>query len=150
LILYVDTSALVKLYAEEEGTGVVEQALDEAELATTSVVAYVEARAALARKAREGVFSPEEHQEAIVALDEDWETFEKLEATWGIVRVAGDLAERHALRGFDATHLASALLIRAATSVGAEVDEVRFLSFDSDLMKAAGTVMRVYEPGDEG
>ncbi len=150
MILYVDTSALVKLYAEEEGTEVVERAVKEAELVAASVVAYAEARSALARKAREGVFSPEEHQEAIAALDEDWETFEKLEATRGIVRVAGDLAERHALRGFDAIHLASALLIRAATSVEPEEDEVRFLSFDSGLMEAAGKVMRVYEPGEGG
>jgi len=111
LILYLDTSALVKLYAEEEGTETVELAVDEAEAVATSVVAYAEARAALARKLREDVFSPEEHSEAVEALGEDWESVYKPEVTEDLVRAAGDLAEAHALRGFDAIHLASALLV---------------------------------------
>lgn len=65
-----DTSALVKLYVVEEGREVVEQAVEEAGVISTSVVAYAEARAALARKRREGVFSAEEHQEAVDALNE--------------------------------------------------------------------------------
>ncbi len=148
LILYVDTSALVKLYVVEEGREVVEQAVEEAELISISVVAYAEARAALARKRREGVFSAEEYREAVDALNEDWETFEKPEVTEGIVRVAGDVAEEHALRGFDAIHLASALTIRAAASEESEEagEAVFFLGFDSDLTKAAGKVMRTYEP----
>jgi trans-2-enoyl-CoA reductase len=36
-------------------------------------------RAALARKLREDVFSPEKHREAVEALDEDWETLDKPE-----------------------------------------------------------------------
>jgi uncharacterized protein len=52
LILYLDTSTLVKLYAEEEGTETVERAADEAEAIATSVVAYAEPRAAFARKLR--------------------------------------------------------------------------------------------------
>lgn len=143
-----DTSALVKLYSVEEGREVVERAVEEAELVATSIVAYAEARAALARKCREGVFSAEEHREAVDALNEDWETFEKPEVTEGIVRAAGDLAEEHALRGFDAIHLASALTIRAAASEESEEvgEAVFFLGFDSDLTKAAGRVMRTYGP----
>ncbi len=151
MILYLDTSALVKLYAEEEGTEVVERAVEEAELVATSVVAYAEARAALARKHREGVFSDEERREAVEALDEDWETFEKPEVTEDLAREAGDLAEEHALRGFDAIHLASALLARDAWSWQGEEEiekAVFFLGFDSNLTKAAREVMRVYEPGE--
>jgi uncharacterized protein len=64
LILYLDTSALVKLYAVEEGREAVEHAVEEAELIVTSAIAYAEARATLALKHREGVFSEEEHSEA--------------------------------------------------------------------------------------
>lgn len=66
----------------------------------------------------------------------------------GIVRAAGDLAEEHALRGFDAIHLGSALTVRAAASEESEEvgEAVFFLGFDSDLTKAAGKVMRTYEP----
>lgn len=148
MILYLDTSALLKLYALEEGRDLVEQAVDEAMVISTSSVAYAEARASLARKRREGVFSDDELREAVAALEEDWNTFEKLAATESTARMAGDLAEGHALRGFDAIHLASALLIRVAALEEAgesAEDTVRFLSFDGDLSRAAEKTMRIYE-----
>lgn len=86
------------------------------------------------------------------AFDDDWETFEKLQTTEDVSRMAGNLAEEHALRGFDAVHLASALLVCTAAlerdDEKAE-DPVLFLSFDSALMKAARKVMRAYEPGED-
>jgi len=51
--LYLDTSALVKLYIAEEGSLLVRTALADARFVATSVVAYVEARAAFARRRRE-------------------------------------------------------------------------------------------------
>ena len=142
MILYLDTSALVKLYAEEEGTELVERAVDEAEVVTTSIVAYAEARAALARKLRE----------AVEALDEDWETLDTYEATDELVRTAGALAEEQALRGFDAIHLASVLLVREVRrqQTGESTEEaVLFLGFDSHLTEAAGKVIRVYEQTED-
>jgi uncharacterized protein len=132
----------------EKGRRAVEHAVEEAELIVTSAVAYTEARATLARKHREGVFSGEEHSETVAALDEDWRTIEALSVTENVARLAGDLAERHALRGFDAIHLASALLARAAiigqSSGEADHEDVLFLGFDSDLVEAAARVMSVH------
>lgn len=86
--------------------------------------------------------------EAVAALDVDWRTFETLAVTENVARLAGGLAERHSLRGFDAIHLASAILIRVAaveeTEEGAE-DTARFLSFDEDLSREAAKVIHVYE-----
>jgi uncharacterized protein len=53
LILYLDTSSLVKLYVEESGTPETERLVDGASLVCTSVVAYAEARSALTRLHRE-------------------------------------------------------------------------------------------------
>ena len=65
-------------------------------------------------------------------IDRDWSGFLTLpvEKVW---RQAGDLAERHGLRGADSIHLASflALIPRMAQS------SVRFSSFDSRLNAAA-------------
>jgi antitoxin (DNA-binding transcriptional repressor) of toxin-antitoxin stability system len=52
--LYLDTSALVKLYVDEEGALAVRHAVDQAELVATSAIAYAEARAAFARRHWEG------------------------------------------------------------------------------------------------
>ena len=57
MILYLDTSALVKLYIEESGSQEVKKALEEARIVSTSRVAYVEARAGIAMKYREGELS---------------------------------------------------------------------------------------------
>jgi hypothetical protein len=56
LILYLDTSSLVKLYVEETGSPEVEGLADKASLLCTSVIAYPEARSALARLHRGGAF----------------------------------------------------------------------------------------------
>ena len=53
--LYLDSSALVKLYVVEDGSSLVRQFVDQAEIVSTSLVTYVEARAALSRRRREGV-----------------------------------------------------------------------------------------------
>jgi uncharacterized protein with PIN domain len=49
MMLYLDTSALVKLYVDEPLSQELSAALDEAEAVATSLLAYAEARAAFAR-----------------------------------------------------------------------------------------------------
>jgi len=129
LILYLDTSSLVKLYVEESGTPETERLVDEALLVCTSVVAYAEARSALARLRREQKLSEEEHEFAKADLDEDWPRYLALDVTREVWHAAGNLAERHALRGFDSIHLAS-LLHLTHTDLG---EPVQFSSFDDHL-----------------
>ena len=57
MILYLDTSALVKLYADEPGSGLVRDAVRNAQLTVCHLIAYVETRAAFAKKRRMGEFS---------------------------------------------------------------------------------------------
>lgn len=46
MILYLDTSSLIKLYVEEDGSSEIESLVEQATLVCTSVVAYPEARSA--------------------------------------------------------------------------------------------------------
>lgn len=124
MILYLDTSSLIKLYVEETGSSEIESLVGQATLVCTSVVAYPEARSALARLCREGALTPDEHAISKADLDE------ALGAVW---RQAGDLAEKHALRGFDSLHLASFLYL-LDESLG---EPVQFSSFDGRLNGAA-------------
>ena len=107
--VYLDTSALVKLYVDEDGSQVVRDVLSAAAAVATSSVAYPEARAALARREREGAFSAADLRAAVADLDRDWSAYVVLEVSDAAARWAGELAERHSLRGFDAVHLACAL-----------------------------------------
>lgn len=131
MILYLDTSALVKLYVEEAGSAAVTTWVDEATVVATSRVAYAEARAAFARHRREGGFTAGLWRRAVANLDDDWSRYTIVEVSDAIVRGAGRFADRHALRGFDAIHLAAALELRRAR------DQIRFGCFDERLSLAA-------------
>ncbi|OGD11731.1 MAG: hypothetical protein A2Y86_09400 [Candidatus Aminicenantes bacterium RBG_13_62_12] len=132
MILYLETSNLVKLYVREKDSETVRESVRIAEVVATSVLAYTEARAAFARKLREKGISEEAHKGVKEALDRDWPSYFVLNAAAGTARVAGDLAEKYGLRGFDALHLASAMELRAAGASG-----LCFSTADARLRDAA-------------
>jgi predicted nucleic acid-binding protein len=133
LIVYLDTSSLIKLYVEEEGSVATRALVASAAVVATCVLAYPEARSALARLRREGGLTGVEQARAKGDLDRDWGGFLALpvDAVW---RQAGDLAERHhGLRGADSIHLASYLSL-----IGRQEGlPVLFSSFDERLNLAA-------------
>lgn len=132
--LYLDTSALVKLYIEETGRDTVEAEVQAAETVVTSTVSWAEACSTFARALREGRIQEEAHQRMLDALARDWPRFTTLSVVDSLSRHAGTLAREHALPGFDAIHLASALY--ADRTVG----NVHLLAFDDRLMIAARNV----------
>lgn len=132
MLLYLDTSALVKFYVMEEGHDLVVTAIRGEASVAISVVGYPEARSALARKRREGGLNDQEYDRIITGLNEDWPTFVHIDVLTDLYFHAGRLAETHALRGFDAIHLASAL--HAEQSID---DSTAFLAFDERLNNAA-------------
>lgn len=132
MILYLDTSALVKLYVRERGSAEVRAQVDKADAIATSVVAYVEARAAFARLRRERPASGKRHHERVGQLDRDWDRYALIELTAAVVRSAGELAEQHSLRGFDAIHLASALWMKSV-----HTGDLAFAAFDRALTAGA-------------
>lgn len=130
MILYLDTSSLVKLYIDEQHTKDVKCWVENAELIATSRVAYPEAVAAFARRHRNGDLDKLALTRIHGALTQQWEDF----AAVDIDEIkAGELALKHALRGFDAIHLEAAIRLRGeATDV-----TVSFSSFDRQLNGAA-------------
>ncbi len=132
MIVYLDTSSLVKLYVEEEGSPLVRELVERSELVATSVVAYAEARAALARQRREGGLMATGYNRAKADFERDWPRYLTIEVSEAVYRSAGDLAEKHHLRGFDSLHLASYL---ALYREGAR--QTRFSAFDEALNRAA-------------
>ena len=161
MILYLDTSALVKLYAEEAGREEVENAVREASVVAVSEIGYVEARSALARKEREGSFSTDEHDEAVAQLQQDYrEVYLSRPITGDLIARAGELARKHALRAYDAVHLTTTLVLReeslelveasqalgvSAPQEGAEL-QVALMTFDHSLAKAASNEDLAYSP----
>jgi uncharacterized protein len=142
--LYLDTSSLVKLYVEEVGSGDVRNLVAQAAVVATSIVAYPETRAALARLRRSGDLTPAKFATVKRNFAAQWPAFLALDVTPPLSREAGEFAERYALRGFDALHLASfAEIARRSRPV-----ETRFSSFDDHLNKASRDVARRLEGGE--
>ncbi|MDH5588329.1 MAG: type II toxin-antitoxin system VapC family toxin [Nitrospirota bacterium] len=132
MILYLDTSALVKLYVEEPWSPELTVAVAESEAVATSLIAYAESRAAFARARREARLSTQIYRRIVEAFVEDWPRYISIEVTDRIVKDAGDLAASRALRGYDALHLASALSLSQQVTAS-----VTFLAFDRALSLAA-------------
>ncbi len=132
MILYLDTSALVKNYVQEAGSADVKEKSAQAESIATSRIAYAEARAALARKYREHGLSRRDHRSIVEDLDQDWDNYFVVDVSDQVVKSAGNLAEKYALRGADAIHLASGVILSKHAG-----RNVLFSCFDGRLSLAA-------------
>lgn len=117
-----------------------ERAVRESSSVATCIVSYAEARAAFARKLRDSALTSEEHNLVANAFDKDWNFYEIVPVEQGMVREAGKLAEQYVLRGFDAIHLAAALLKNEYVA-----QDLEFLAFDQDLNEAARRHLRLYK-----
>lgn len=131
MILYLDTSSLLKLYVEEPGTGEVRSRVESATVVATSVIAYPEAHAAVGRRYREGALTKAEFGTVLERFRDTWGHYLAVLLSLPIYMRAGTLAVRYALRGMDAIHLAS-----FAELLG-HGDTVEFLSHDTRLSGAA-------------
>jgi len=141
LILYLDTSAWVKLYVREPGSKELRAYTAKAETMAVSAVAYPEARAAFARLKVQGISTEAKHRQRLAQLNLDWENLLRIELVPAVVRTAGDLAEVYGLRGFDSIHLASALWLKEKTGT-----PLYFAVFDQRLRAAAARAGMVVVP----
>ncbi len=122
MITYVDTSTLLKLLVEEDGSDRAALIWDRADALTSAALVTVEARAALAAAVRGHRLTPAHHRRAkseLVALVDELNI---VEITEDLIARASDLAEREALRGYDAIHLAAALTVHADVLTSADTD----------------------------
>jgi len=137
MIVYLDTSAFLKLYVKESESEQVHQIVREATALCTHVLTYAETRAGFARAARMGRITPRRLSTLKEELERDWQRMDVLTVDEHTVRRAGDLAERFALRGYDSVHLAAAEMTMVRLGSGADF---HFLAFDRALAKAAAAL----------
>ncbi|MEK7833038.1 MAG: type II toxin-antitoxin system VapC family toxin, partial [Acidobacteriota bacterium] len=109
---FFDSSALMKRYANETGTawvvGIFKPAL--ANRIYVAQITLVEVIAALTRRTRSGRLNPTATAKGISRFRRAFDDpFRKVEITEALIQKASLLAEKHALRGYDAVQLASAL-----------------------------------------
>jgi hypothetical protein len=131
---FIDSSALVKRYQNEEGSSRVAELAENAEQLLITRLTIVEVSAALVRRARATRLSLKELTATLADLDQDVaESFKIVELEESVMASAVDLAKKHGLRGADAIQLACALLARNE----AGDSEFALLSSDEELNAAS-------------
>lgn len=129
---YLDSSALIKLFVEERGSGWLARLVEENGAVATAKIAYAEIYAGLARKHRAGGLSGPEYARTCHRFEDEWRAYLRLDVADDVLVLARDMIQRHPLRGFDAIHLACAISLQ--TLVG---ERVRLVAADARLLQAA-------------
>ena len=132
MILYLDSSALVKRYVVEAGTAAVNAVIAEADVAGTSLISRAEVAAALARAVRMNVLPRDDAATALRAFRSQWVDLMRIQITEAIIARADALAWEYGLRGYDAVHLAGAQFWQEALG-----EPVTLATFDRQLWQAA-------------
>jgi len=132
MILFCDTSALLKFYITEPESVTLKALVREAEAVVVCRIAWAEAFAALSRRAREAPEDAATIEQAKAALAVDWPHFVVLEIDQTLVEKAGEYADTFALRGYDSIQLAA-----AAEAARISQTSIFFACFDTRLNKAA-------------
>ena len=132
MIAYFDTSALVPLVITEPASATCGRLWNEATRVVSTRLIHPEARAALAQAERMHRLTAAEAARAVDDLDAIALQISYLEITAELAASAGDLAQTHGLRGYDAVHLASAALVND--------DELVLVTGDRDLGQAARAI----------
>jgi hypothetical protein len=113
----------------EAGSTEAIEAWQDAERVVSSLVLYPEARAAIGRAARSHRLEGRTLRVARLAFERLWRDVDRIELTERLAREAGRLSELHALRAYDAVHLASLESV--------EDQETVLVSADGALLDAA-------------
>ncbi|MBE3038042.1 MAG: type II toxin-antitoxin system VapC family toxin [Chloroflexi bacterium] len=132
MVLYLDTSALVKCYVKESGSVETGAAVEEALLVGTVVLSRVEISAAFAKAVRMGSLMKREARAALEKFREEWKDLVRIQVTDVLVNRADAYAWEHGLRGYDALQLTAAVIWQETLG-----EMITFATYDAHLMRAA-------------
>ena len=143
MILYLDTSALVKRYVIETGSKEVNILIEQAETVGSAMLTRVEMASALAKAVRMNWVEAQEADNAWQDFLAHWQSFARLSVTPVLVERASRLAWEYGLRGYDATHFAAALLWQETLEM-----PITLATYDRELWLAANKAgMTVWPEG---
>lgn len=132
MIIFIDSSALVKRYIIEHGREKVNSLIEDASLVTVSRLAYPEVLSALVRRRATLKLTDEEFVTLLCGFRNDWEQLTVFDMDDETMQYVDSAIENHRLRGADGIHLSTALRIRKALS-----PDLVFVASDRELLAAA-------------
>ncbi len=140
MIMYFDTSAVIKRYATEQGTDWVRSFFTPpaTNQVYTSQITLVEVAAGLQRKVRSRALPPRYAQKALQTFLDDVTSGDYVIVPLNntIINLAVQLTQHHPLRAYDALHLATTKQI-SDTLQQANLSPATFVCADTRLLEAA-------------
>ena len=112
MIAYFDSSSIVKWFFDERFTELAKDIKNRAKIVVTSLIAFPEVSSAINRACREGRCAKSEMELVRNEFLRIWPKFQWIRVNEELMHQTGELIFEHSLRGFDAVHLASALLLK--------------------------------------
>ncbi len=137
MLLFLDSSAVVKVYLAEPHSDDVMKAIERANDIFVSTLALSEATYAIARREQENSITQTVSQQAYKNLLDEWESLIRIPVNNDVAKEAAMLARHKHLKGADAVQLASVALLSR------ERKNVQFLTFDGGLLAIARTVVSI-------
>lgn len=132
MILYTDTSALVKKYVFEKGSDQVLEFFAGFTIIGTASITQAEMAAALSKAVRQGWVEEKVANTAWQDFQSHWQAYTRLPISLAIIDRSADLIWRYGLRAYDGIQLACALVWREAMG-----ENTFFACFDQRLSLAA-------------
>lgn len=130
--LYIDTSALIKLFVQEDYSDSVRQWLEEADVVATGLITRAETAAGINRLTRMQILDQAQCNLALENFRKEWNDYHRIPITEQIVARAELLTCQFVLRGYDAVHLACALTWQDLLDA-----PVSLATYDLELSEAA-------------
>ncbi len=134
-LYYLDASAWIKRYYQEDGTAWVQTLFSHNQIMTCATLGMIEVMATLSRKSKAQEITLSQFKQKARELEDDWKRFFQIPMTNEIVHVAKDLTKKLALRGSDAVHLSSALVLQKRFAEHGE--RLIMVTSDQELIGAA-------------
>ncbi len=146
-VYYLDSSVWVKRYVSERGSRFATDLFSRNESLACSTLGLVEIVATIARKRKAGDLREPDWVLVTGRLRQDWERFYQVPLSAAVIDSAVHVAEKEALRGSDALHLASANLL--TTFLHERGNHLIFVCSDRELNDAAERLgLSVIDPRD--
>ena len=144
-VVYLDTSAFVKLYFEEDGTARVVELVTGTDGVQTAILdlALIESRSAIRRREREGDISRADADRILRRMQADASSsFLVQPSTSAVLEEAARLVDLYPLRAYEAIQLAGCLVLRELSP-----EPPTFVCADARLCEAAASAgLAVVDP----
>jgi uncharacterized protein len=145
MTIFLDTSAWVKFFLQEEGTTKIQdflltEWLSGTHVFTASPITYAETLSTLKRAHRGQRLGDEEFARAVSLFEEQWANTQVVAVDMELITRSGQLAKEYGLRGCDAFQLATALQAQTNLFIGADLEL-------NDTAKICG--LTVWNPTEE-